>query len=163
MRHSHSERFSGRFSRFFATSGALYFGIAVASLWILSWFGSSLLHSFLVEAVTLISFLTIFVFQRSQCKEMKAIQIKLDELIASSESASNRMIKAEEAPEHILDQVHAIYKDAAKAAVAEDARTGSINTSNADVLMEALHEDLIEAEELTEELADTMSTVKKGS
>jgi low affinity Fe/Cu permease len=155
MLHSHSERLSNRFSKFFASPGALYFGIAVAACWVLSWFGDRRWHDFLVELVALVSFLTIFVFQRSQSKDVKAIQIKLDELIASSDVASNRMIKAEEAPEHVLDQVHEIYKDAAKAAMDDDSRS-VVNTAHADKLMEALHEDLIEAQSIGKEL-ETMS------
>jgi low affinity Fe/Cu permease len=148
MLHSHSERLSNHVSKFFATTGALYFGIAVAACWLLSWFGDRRWHDFLVELVALLSFLTIFTFQRSQNKDVKAIQIKLDELIASSAVASNRLIKAEEAPEHVLDQVHEIYKDVAKAAMDDDPRTSMVNTLHADMLMEALHYDLLEAQEI---------------
>jgi hypothetical protein len=53
--------------------------------------------------------------------------------------------------------VHEIYKDAAKAALNDDSRTAMIDTAHADALMEALHEDLIDAEEIRQELAETVS------
>ncbi len=146
MFHPATERISHSLSKFFATTGALYFGIAIAICWVLSWFGDRRWHDILVESVAMLSFLTIFIFQRSQNKEVKAIQIKLDELIASSDAASNRLIKAEEAPEHVLDQVHEIYKDVAKAALDENSRTRMVSITHAESLMEALHSDLVEDE-----------------
>jgi low affinity Fe/Cu permease len=137
--HSHTERISHGFSKFFATSGAFYCGVAIAILWIVSWFADRRWHELLVESVTILSFLTIFTFQRSQSKDIKAMQIKLDELIASSDVASNRLIKAEEAPEHVLNQVHEIYKDVAKAAMEEDPRTRLIDISHAESIIEAFH------------------------
>jgi low affinity Fe/Cu permease len=44
---------------------------------------------------TIITFLMVFLIQRSQNKESLAIQIKLNELIASSRLASNRLIDIE--------------------------------------------------------------------
>jgi low affinity Fe/Cu permease len=147
MHHSHTERLSNKFSKFFATAGALYVGIFIAAMWVLSWFGAGRWHEMLVEFVALISFLTIFVFQRTQNKDIKAIQIKLDELIASSDAASNRLIKAEEAPEHVLDQVHEIYKEVAKSAMDEDSRTRLMDIQHAELLMEALQDDLVKQRE----------------
>jgi low affinity Fe/Cu permease len=145
MLHSHVEKASHRFSRFFSTNLAFYFGVVITMLWILSWFGDKRWHEVLVESVAILSFLTIFSFQRSQNKDVKAIQIKLDELIASSDVASNRLIKAEEAPEHVLDQVHEIYKDIARAAMDEESRVSIVEgVSHVESLMEDLHADALE-------------------
>jgi low affinity Fe/Cu permease len=163
MLHSHSERLSHHFSKFFATTSALYFGIVISACWVLSWFGDRRWHDLLVESVALVTFLTIFAFQRSQSKDVKAIHIKLDELIASSDGASNRLIKAEEAPERVLDQVQEIYKDVAKAAMDEESRTSVLSTSHVDVLMEALHNDLIEADEIRQEIVETISRDQSGA
>ena len=139
MAHSFTERISHGFSKFFATSPALIIGVIISGLWLLSLFGEKKWHESLVEAVEMLSFLTIFAFQRSQNKEIKAIQIKLDELIASSDVASNRLIKAEEAPEHVLDQVHEIYKDMAKAAMENNSRQRMVDIEHAEKLMETFH------------------------
>ena len=44
---------------------------------------------------TIITFLMVFIIQQTQNKDTIALQIKLNELIASSEAASNRLVSAE--------------------------------------------------------------------
>src|SRR5574342_439036 len=51
---------------------------------------------------TVVTFLMVFLIQRSQNKESLAIQIKLNELIASSKLASNRLIDVEDLTEEEL-------------------------------------------------------------
>jgi len=80
-------------------------------------------------------------------KDLKAIHLKLDELIASSESASNRLIKAEEAPEHVLDTMHEMYHDAAMA-IKDDPSRLTISLDKADDIMKELHRDLIESDQI---------------
>ena len=65
---------------------------------------------------TIVTFLMVFVIQQSQNKDTVAIQLKLNELIASSRYASNRLIDIEELSERELDHIKAFYvKMAAKA------------------------------------------------
>jgi low affinity Fe/Cu permease len=45
---------------------------------------------------TVVTFLMVFIIQQSQNKETRAIQLKLNELIASNEKASNRLIDIED-------------------------------------------------------------------
>ena len=144
--HSHQERLSLNFARFFSTNAALYFGLGIVFLWLISWFGEKKWHDVLLEAVAIMSFLTIFSFQRSQNKDVKAIQIKLDELLASSSDASNRFIKAEEAPEHILDQVHEAYKDIARNSTDVESRGVAVGMAKAEILMEEFHLHSLESE-----------------
>ncbi|MBO6201606.1 MAG: low affinity iron permease family protein, partial [Chryseobacterium sp.] len=42
-------------------------------------------------STTIITFLMVFIIQKSQNKDSKAIQLKLNELIAASKDASNRI------------------------------------------------------------------------
>lgn len=58
---------------------------------------------------TIITFLMVFLIQKAQNKDSKAIQLKLNELIASSRLASNRMINIEELTETELDQLHQYF------------------------------------------------------
>jgi low affinity Fe/Cu permease len=51
---------------------------------------------------TIITFLMVFLIQRGQNKESLAMQIKLNELIASSNLASNRLIDVEDLTEEEL-------------------------------------------------------------
>lgn len=59
---------------------------------------------------TIITFLMVFLIQKTQNKESKAIQLKLNELIAASEKASNRMVDIENLTEEELDKLHLFYK-----------------------------------------------------
>jgi len=58
---------------------------------------------------TIITFLMVFLIQKSQNKDGKAIQLKLNELIAAHERASNRMVDIEDLTEKELDQLHTFY------------------------------------------------------
>lgn len=59
---------------------------------------------------TIITFLMVFLIQKSQNKDSKAIQLKLNELIAASEMASNRMVDIEDMTEDELDVLHKFYQ-----------------------------------------------------
>ncbi len=58
---------------------------------------------------TIITFLMVFLIQKTQNKDSKAIQLKLDELIASSKYTSNRMVDIEDLTEEELDKFHMYY------------------------------------------------------
>ena len=59
---------------------------------------------------TIITFLMVFLIQKAQNKDSKAIQIKLNELIAAHEKASNRIVDIEDLSEKELDQLHLYYE-----------------------------------------------------
>ncbi|RZK74198.1 MAG: low affinity iron permease family protein [Pedobacter sp.] len=59
---------------------------------------------------TIITFLMVFLIQKSQNKDSKAIQLKLNELIAASRHASNRMVDIEDLSEAELDILHKYYQ-----------------------------------------------------
>lgn len=59
---------------------------------------------------TIITFLMVFLIQKAQNKDSKAIQIKLNELVASSKKASNRIVDIEDLTEDELDQLHKFYE-----------------------------------------------------
>ncbi len=48
---------------------------------------------------TIVTFLMVFVIQHAQNKEMRAVQLKLNELIAALDGASNRLIDVEDLTE----------------------------------------------------------------
>jgi low affinity Fe/Cu permease len=58
---------------------------------------------------TIITFLMVFLIQKAQNKDGKAIQLKLNELIAAQEHTSNRMVDIEDLNEDELDQLHKYY------------------------------------------------------
>ncbi|MEJ1240724.1 low affinity iron permease family protein [Chryseolinea sp. T2] len=58
---------------------------------------------------TIITFLMVFIIQQSQNKDTMAIQLKLNELIASQKSASNRLIDIEDLSENELETLKRFY------------------------------------------------------
>lgn len=58
---------------------------------------------------TIITFLMVFVIQQSQNKDTLAIQLKLNELIASQKNASNRLIDIEDLTEDELEVLKKFY------------------------------------------------------
>src|SRR6201985_2887818 len=58
---------------------------------------------------TIVTFLMVFLIQKSQNKDSKAIHLKLNELLASHEGTSNRMVNIEELTEAELDHLYKFY------------------------------------------------------
>lgn len=69
---------------------------------------------------TIITFLMVFLIQKSQNKDSKAIHLKLNELIASHEGSSNRMVNLEDLSEKELDQLRKFYTELSRLATKED-------------------------------------------
>jgi low affinity Fe/Cu permease len=58
---------------------------------------------------TIVTFLMVFLIQRSQNKDSMAIQLKLNELVAAMQGASNRLIDVEDLSEEELAALHNFY------------------------------------------------------
>ena len=58
---------------------------------------------------TIITFLMVFLIQKSQNKDSKAVHLKLNELLASHEGTSNRMVNIEDLTEAELDHLYKFY------------------------------------------------------
>ena len=74
---------------------------------------------------TIVTFLMVFVIQHAQNKEMRAVQLKLNELIAAVDGASNRLIDIEDLSERELEHLYARFRHLAttSAKLAMGART----------------------------------------
>jgi low affinity Fe/Cu permease len=59
---------------------------------------------------TIVTFLMVFLIQRTQNRDSLALQLKLNELVAAIEGASNRLISVEDLSEHELDVLHKHYR-----------------------------------------------------
>jgi len=68
---------------------------------------------------TIITFLMVFVIQQSQNKDSIALQLKLNELIASQKNASNRLIDIEDLTEDELEVLKKFYIKLSKLAKQE--------------------------------------------
>ena len=59
---------------------------------------------------TIVTFLMVFLIQRSQSKDALAIQLKLDEIVAALAGASNELVAVEELSEADLDVLRRHYQ-----------------------------------------------------
>lgn len=59
---------------------------------------------------TIVTFLMVFLIQRSQNKDSRAIHLKLNELVASLKGPSNRLIDVEELNEEELETLFKYYR-----------------------------------------------------
>lgn len=65
---------------------------------------------------TIVTFLMVFVIQHAQNKDMRAVQLKLNELIAAVEGASNRLIDVEDLSDRELEHLYTRFQVLAKTA-----------------------------------------------
>jgi low affinity Fe/Cu permease len=65
---------------------------------------------------TIITFLMVFVIQHAQNKDMRAVQLKLNELIAAVEGASNRLIDVEDLSDRELEHLYKRFRTLAREA-----------------------------------------------
>lgn len=63
---------------------------------------------------TIVTFLMVFLIQRAQNKESLAVQLKLDEIVASIEGASNRLIDVEDLSEADVENLRQHYQQLGK-------------------------------------------------
>lgn len=61
-------------------------------------------------STTIITFLMVFLIQRAQNKDSRAVHLKLNELVASLKGPSNRLVDVEELTEQELEVLHKFYK-----------------------------------------------------
>src|SRR5215213_6742389 len=105
-----------------------------ASQWVTRWAGSSWAFSIAVlvlivwfitgpifhysdtwqlvinTGTTIVTFLMVFLIQRAQNKDALAIHLKLNEIVAAMEGASNRLIDVEDLSEPEIDALRKYYK-----------------------------------------------------
>jgi low affinity Fe/Cu permease len=89
----------------------------IALLVILTWLITGPLFKFsdtwqlvINTGTTIITFLMVFLIQRSQNKDFIAIHLKLNELIVSQDLANNRLVSVEDISEEDLKVIQAFYK-----------------------------------------------------
>jgi len=59
---------------------------------------------------TIVTFLMVFLIQRTQNKDSLAVQLKLNEIVAALQGASNRLIDVEDMSERELEVLHKFYR-----------------------------------------------------
>jgi len=115
-------------SRFTGRAISFNLAVLVIVLWLLSGpiFGYSDTWQLVINtATTIITFLMVFLIQNTQNRDTEAIQIKLDELIRSTQGAHNALLDLEELDEKTLDAFREKYEALALKARSQIASGGS--------------------------------------
>jgi low affinity Fe/Cu permease len=114
-----SERLSQRVTEWVGSSWAF----AIALLVILVWGVTGPVFRFsdtwqlvINTSTTIVTFLMVFLIQRSQNRESLAVQLKLNELVAAMKGASNRLVDVEDLTEEELHILREHYRALAKMA-----------------------------------------------
>jgi low affinity Fe/Cu permease len=110
--HSIFDRFAGSVTRLAGSSWA--FTVAVASVAVWAAVGPAFRFSedwqmVINTGTTIVTFLMVFLIQQSQNKDSLAVHIKLNELLASQESASNHLVAVEDLDEADLATLRTFY------------------------------------------------------
>ena len=106
------ERLSGAVSRWAGSSSAFALALLVVVGWALTgpiFHYSETWQLVINTGTTIVTFLMVFLIQRAQNKDSRAIQLKLNELVAAMEGASNRLIDIEDLDEGELETLHKFY------------------------------------------------------
>jgi low affinity Fe/Cu permease len=106
------ERFSLRATDWAGSSWAFSIACAV----VLAWLATGPIFHFsdtwqlvINTGTTIVTFVMVFLIQRAQNKESKAVQLKLNEIVASIQGASNRLIDVEALSEKEIRTLHEHY------------------------------------------------------
>lgn len=106
------ERFSSRVSQWAGSTPAFAIALGFILVWALTGplFGFSQNWQMIINTgTTIATFLMVFLIQRAQNKEARAMQLKLNEVVAAHAGASNRLVGAEEFSEEELRKLHERY------------------------------------------------------
>lgn len=107
------ERFSAKVTAATGSTAAFIAACSIVVIWAVTGpvFDYSETWQLIINTgTTIITFLMVFLIQKSQNKDSMAIQIKLDELIASNDLSSNRMVSVENMSEEELKVIRKYYE-----------------------------------------------------
>jgi len=106
------DRFSGKLTKATGSPAAFLIALSAVVVWLITGplFDYSDTWQLVINTgTTIITFLMVFMIQQSQNKDTMALQMKLNELIAAHEGASNRLINSEDLTEDELIVLKKFY------------------------------------------------------
>lgn len=116
MKKKNKDNFFERFANKVTVATGSTPAILIAFAMIIVWAGTGPIFHYsetwqlvINTGTTIITFLMVFLIQKSQNKESMAVQLKLNELVASNELASNRLIDVEDLTEDELKTIRKYY------------------------------------------------------
>jgi low affinity Fe/Cu permease len=110
------ERVAQRATRWTGSTVALLVAVLTVAAWMVTgplfhWADTWLLVMNTVTSV--VTFLMVFLIQRSQNKDALAVHVKLNEIVAAIEGASNHIVNVENLPEEELQRLREMYQEVA--------------------------------------------------
>jgi low affinity Fe/Cu permease len=107
------ERLAQRVTRWVSGSHGFVLAVGIILAWLIAgpfahW--SETWQLVINTSTTIITFVMVFLIQRSQSKESLALQLKLDEVVAALAGASNDLVKVEELSESDLAKLNERYR-----------------------------------------------------
>ena len=107
------ERFSRKATEATGTSTAFILACLVILIWITTgplFHFSNTWQLVINTGTTIVTFMMVFLIQRSQNKDALAIHLKLNEIVAALDGASNRLIDVEDLTEAEIKTLHRHYQ-----------------------------------------------------
>jgi low affinity Fe/Cu permease len=133
-----SESFLARLSRLATEWSGSSPTFWLAFLTIVIWLASGPIFGFsdtwqlvINTGTTIVTFLMVFLIQRAQNKDSRALHLKLNELVAAVKGASNRLINVESLTEEEIRSLHAHYCKLVELAKADEKLTASHSVEEA--------------------------------
>jgi low affinity Fe/Cu permease len=129
------ERMSTTITRWTGSTSAFALACAVIVVWVVTGpiFGFSDTWQLVINTgTTIVTFLMVFLIQRAQNKDAMAIQLKLNELVAAIDGASNRLIDVEDLSEEELVALHRFYAQLVRMAKKDNTLTASHSVEEAE-------------------------------
>ncbi len=112
-------RFANYASRVFGSATAFGAALGVVIVWGVTgpFFAYSDTWQLIINTgTTIVTFLMVFMIQNTQNRDSAAIQLKLDELIRSTQGAHNALLDLEQLSAHDLEEIRALYQELAEKA-----------------------------------------------
>jgi len=107
------EKFAHFFTCWTGTTWAFVVALLVVLVWLVTgpYFQYSDTWQLVINTgTTIVTFLMVFLIQRTMNKEMQAVQLKLNEIVAATQGASNKLINVEDLSEEEVQRLHDKYR-----------------------------------------------------
>jgi low affinity Fe/Cu permease len=108
-----AERFTGWVTRWVGSSWAFVLSCLILIVWAITgplYHYSDTWQLVINTGTSVVTFLMVFIIQRSQNKDTLAIHLKLNEILAALKGASNRLIDVEQLSEDEVRALHQRYQ-----------------------------------------------------
>lgn len=132
---SRLEQFARVVTEWSGRSSAFAMALAIIVIWAITGpvFGFSNTWQLVINTgTTIVTFLMVFLIQRAQNKDARALHLKLNEIVAAVQGASNRLINIEDLTEDEIQVLHLHYRQLAHLAAQDTELTRSHSIEEAE-------------------------------